>query len=171
MLRAEKRLAELDRVLRGGRHYEIEEKIGLMSDEEPYEGAIRLLALFYDTTDDEGIKLIISGFFNDMKESSSRAEVIDSIAEVIRPSTKAMLACSCWQSGLDYSSHALALAEAFMEGDYLTSLECFTVLDTCSGMIEADDRSLIITRLEAGMAGYDRPKQQLTKELISVLKE
>jgi hypothetical protein len=171
MLRSDKKLAELNRILNGGRHYEIEEKIGLLRGSEPYEGAIRLLALFYDNTEDESIKLIISDFFNDMKESSCRAEVIDSISAVTKPASKAMLACSCWQSGLDYADHALALADIFMKGDYLTSLECFTVLDTCSGMITETDRVSIITGLEKAAGTYDKAKQQLTRELIAVLKE
>lgn len=171
MLRSDKKLAELNRILNGGRHYEIEEKIGVLRTSEPYEGAIILLALFYDNTEDESIKLIISDFFNDMKQSSGRAEVIDSISAVRKPASKAMLACSCWQSGLDYSDHALALAEIFMEGDYLTSLECFTVIDTCSGMITDADRVSIINRLEKAAATYEKAKQQLTRELIAVLKE
>ncbi|MCI0523373.1 MAG: hypothetical protein L0Y37_06945 [Bacteroidales bacterium] len=171
MLRSDKKITELNRILNGGRHYEIEEKIGVLRTGEPYEGAIRLLALFYDNTEDESIKLIISDFFNDMKQSSGRAEVIESISAVRKPASKAMLACSCWQSGLDYSDHALALAEIFMEGDYLTSLECFTVIDTCSGMITETDRVAIINRLEKAAATYEKAKQQLTRELIAVLKE
>lgn len=171
MLRSDRKLAELNRILKGGKHYEIEEKIGMLRTGEPYEGAIRLLALYYDSTEDESIKLIISDFFNDMKQLSGRTEVIESIAAVTKPASKAMLACSCWQSGLDYADYAVALAEFFMEGEYLTSLECFTVLDTCSGMISETDRVSIIHRLEEAAGTYEKPKQQLTRELIAVLKE
>ena len=74
-----------------------------------------------------------------------------------------MLASSCWQSGLDYSDHAVALAEIFMQGDYLTSLECFTVLETCSGMISSTDKSGIISRLENEIDTYDTAKQTACK--------
>lgn len=171
MLRSEKKIAELKKVLDSGRHYEIEEKIGMLRNSEPHEGVIRLLALFYDKTGDENIKLMISEFFNDMKQLSARGEVIESISAVMKPASKAMLACSCWMSGLDYADHAVALSEIFMEGDYLTSLECFTVLDTCSGMITQTDRVSIINRLEKVAATYEKPKQQLARELIAVLKE
>jgi hypothetical protein len=171
MSRSDRKLSELDKVLRGGRHYEIEERVGKLRSEQPYEGAIMLLALFFDNTEDEDIKLIIKDFFNDMKELSGRSEVIEAISSVKQPSSKAMLACSCWQSGLDYSDHAIALAEQFMAGDYLISLECFTVLDTCSRMINEADRSAIIERLEDASSKYDTAKQQLTLELINILKE
>jgi hypothetical protein len=81
-----------------------------------------------------------------------------------------MLAASCWQSGLDYSDHAIALAEIFILGDYLTSLECFTVLETCSGMISSTDKSGITGRLESEIDTYDAAKQQLARELIAVMR-
>jgi hypothetical protein len=80
-----------------------------------------------------------------------------------------MLASSCWQSGLDYSDHAIALAEIFIKSDYMTSLECFTVLETCSGMISDTDKSEIIGRLRNETDSYDTVKQLLAKELITVL--
>ncbi|MCK7529717.1 MAG: hypothetical protein MZV63_00980 [Marinilabiliales bacterium] len=71
------------------------------------------MAHYYEETSDEGLKLIISAFFNDMKERSCRAEVIESISAAGNPSSKAMLVSSCWQSGLDYSEYAVALADEF----------------------------------------------------------
>jgi hypothetical protein len=57
-----------------------------------------------------------------------------------------------------------------MGGDYLTSLECFTVLDTCSGSISDNDRKTILIRLQKEVMQYDAPKQKLAGELIAVLK-
>lgn len=142
----------------------------MLREEEPFEGAIRSLALFYDKTGDEGLKLRIAAFFNDMKEMSGRAEVVESLKAVTNQASVAMLASSCWQSGLDYSEHAVPLAEAFMAGDYMTSLECFTVLDNCLGSITEKDRELIILRLEQEIPGYDIQRQKLAGELISMLK-
>ena len=171
MLKSEKKLAELNKMLINGKYNEINDRISMLRAEEPFEGAISLLAHFYDETNDEGLKDIISGFFNDLKERSGRAEVIDSISLVKNPASKAMLVSSCWQSGLDYSEHAAALAEIFMVSDYMTSLECFSVLDTCSQMIKTADKSGIISRLEPEISKYEAAKQQLARELIAVLKK
>jgi hypothetical protein len=171
MLKSEKKLAELNKILTNGKYNEINDRISILRSEEPFEGAIILLAHFYDKTKDEGLKLLVSGFFNDMKERSCRAEVIESMASVSNPASKAMLASSCWQSGLDYSDHAVALAEIFILSDYLTSLECFTVLENCSGMISRTDKSGIISRLEDEIDTYDMVKQLLARELIAVMKE
>ncbi len=171
MIRSDKRLADLNKVLKGGENDEIEEMIGHLRESDPFQGALMLLALFYDSTDNEGLKVIISGFFNDIKEKTVCQEVIDSIAAVKLPGTKAMLASSCWQSGLDYSDHAVTLAEYYLEGDYVTSLECFTVLDICSPLINEEDRDHILRRLEEESSSRDKARSQLTRELISALKE
>jgi len=170
MLKSEKKLAELRKILSLGKYNEITHRISMLRTEEPFEGAISLLAHFYDETVDKGLKLLISGFFNDMKERSGQSEVIESISSVSNPASKAMLASSCWQSGLDYSEHAAALAEIFMISDYMTSLECFTVLDGCAQIIRDSDKSGIITRIEAGINTFEKDKQKLARELISVLK-
>lgn len=171
MLKSEKKLAELNKILTNGKYNEINDRISILRSEEPFAGTISLLADFYDKTKDEGLKLLVSDFFNDLKERSCRAEVIESMATVSNPASKAMLASSCWQSGLDYSDHAIALAEIFILSDYLTSLECFTVIETCSGMISSTDKSGILTRLEDEMDTFDTAKQQLARELVAVLKE
>lgn len=171
MIRSDKKLAEMNNILNGGKRHEIESMVVSLRDTEPFTGALKLLALFYDKTEDEALRLIISGFFNDIKERSVCAEVIEALSEVNAPSTKAMLAASCWQSGLDYSEHAVALAEIYLDGDFITSLECFTVFDTCSGMISEKDRLHVIKLLQKKTEPVNEAKQQLTRELISVLKE
>ena len=171
MLKSEKKLAELNKILTNGKYNEINDRISILRSEEPFAGAISLLADFYDKTKDEGLKLLVSEFFNDMKERSCRAEVIESMATVSNPASKAMLASSCWQSGLDYSDHAVALAEIFILSDYITSLECFTILETCSGMISSADKSGIINRLADKIDTYDTAKLKLARELIALMKE
>lgn len=171
MEKSEKRLAELERILNGGTEREINERIKLLRSEEPFRGALRLLALLYDRTDNQNISLAISGLFNDMKQKSAMAEVIESIGAVRKPSSRAMLVSSCWQSGLDYSEFAVPIAEQFLTGDYMVSLECFTVLDTCAGSINDGDRIQIILRLQQQIESWETPKQKLAAELITLLKD
>ncbi len=170
MIKSDKKLAELNKMLVNGKYNEINDRISMLRAEEPFEGAIRSLALFYDNTSDEGLKSIITAFFNDMKERSCRAEVIESLKSVSNQASRTMLVSSCWQSGLDYSDYAVALADAFVTGDYLTSLECFTVLENCAGMISDRDRAGIILKLEREIPGYEASMQKLSRELITLLR-
>jgi hypothetical protein len=170
MIKSAKKLAELGKMLSTGSRHDIEKTIISLRNSEPFEGALKMLARFYDKTEDEGLKLLISGFFNDMKESTSCPEVMDALAGAENQATKAMLAASCWQSGLDYTEHAVTLTRVYSEGDYTTSLECFTVLETCAEMISDADRVNIISLLEKETEIQDDAKKHLTGELISVMK-
>jgi len=171
MIKSAKKLAELGKALSSGSHHDIEKTVTSLRNSESFEGALKMLALFYDKTEDEGLKLLISDFFNDMKELTSRPEVMDALTGEISQATKEMLAASCWQSGLDYSEHAVALTRIYVEGDYATSLECFTVLETCADMISDADMAQIIRLLEEAAEMQDDAKKHLTGELITVLKE
>jgi hypothetical protein len=170
MEKAEKRLTGLVSVLNGGADREIAERIKLLRSEEPFSGALRSLAIHFDKTDNQNIKQAIAAFFNDLKEKTARAEVIDSISVVRKQASKSMIISSCWQSGLDYSDFALQLAGHFIEGDYMTSLECFTVFDNCATTIGESDRAAVITMLQEQLDSYDTPKQKLATELITLLK-
>ena len=171
MQKSEKKLAELGRVLDSGNHNEINKRINHLRMEAPFVGALTVLALYYDKSDDESIRLAITDFFNDMKDNDGRVEVIESIAVVSRQDSKAMLVASCWQSGLCYSEHAMALVDTFMTGDYMTSLECFTVIDDCSASISDSDRTSIIFKLGNVIETYDTPRKKLAGEMISLLKK
>lgn len=170
MLKSEKRLAELKNLLVNGKYNEIHDRISMLRSEEPFEGALRTLALFYDKTGDERLRLLIASFFNDLKEKSGRAEVVDSIKAVSKQASRAMLASSCWQSGLDYSAYAVDLADVFSEGDYMTALECFTAIEGCTESLSDEDRTATIKKLQSEIPGFDAPKQMLAKELITLLK-
>ena len=170
MERSEKKLAELGRILEKGTGREINDRIRLLRTEVPFGGALKMLALFYDKTGDHNLRAAISGLFNDMKEKSAMAEVIDSVSAVRKPDSRVMLISSCWQSGLDYSPFAVPLAEHFVSGDYMTSLESFTVLDTCAASISHTDRARIIITLQEKKESWETPKQKLAGELITLLK-
>lgn len=170
MIKSEKKLTELQRVLETGKPADIEETIRSLRNKEPFEGAVQLLASFYEKTEDDNTRLAISSFFNDLKEQSSTGEVIKALLAAHDTETTVMLAASCWESGIDYSEHAEALIKVFNRGDYRTSLECFTVLETCSSSIPEKNKVRIITLLEKDMANLKKDMQLLTAELISVLK-
>lgn len=170
MERSAEKLAELGRILEKGTGREINDRIKLLRTEAPFGGALKMLAMFYDKTGDDNLRAAISGLFNDMKEMSAMAEVIESVSAVRKPDSRAMLISSCWQSGLDYSPFAVTLAEHFVSGDYMTSLECFTVLDTCASSINDNDRARIIIIMQEKKASWETPKQKLAGELIALLK-
>lgn len=82
MKKSEKRYRELEGILKKGRVSLISEAIRSLREEEPFEGAIELLAEHYNVTDDKMNIIAIEEFFNDIKYLSARSEIM---AEIRKP--------------------------------------------------------------------------------------
>jgi hypothetical protein len=170
MTESEKKIRELEKKLNTNDIKVISDAIILLRNEDPFKGAIRLLAVLFDTTNDLTIKNLISNFMNDIKNPGATIEVVTEVMENYKPETTCMLASSCWQSGLDYSEFAVDFANVFIRGDYATALECFTVIEESVLRNPGMDKSEIIRLLENNKNPSSAEKTTLTLALISVLK-
>jgi|WetSurMetagenome_2_1015567.scaffolds.fasta_scaffold233765_2 hypothetical protein len=171
MIKSEKKLKELHKVFDSGNSNDIIKRIGLLRDEDPFEGSIRALASLYDKTEDIALRQHIAGFFNDIKEPTVTTEVIETLLSPFSQGTKIMLASSCWQSGLDYTENANVIAGLYLSAEYFLALECFTILDNCSEKIPAAEKKVIAGLLKEKVKNQQGPIQQLTRELISVMRK
>jgi hypothetical protein len=82
-----------------------------------------------------------------------------------------MLISSCWQSGLDYSEYTSDLVEIFLRGDYVTALECLTVLEESVHDMSMSERQEIVNLIEAYPLPPADEKKGLRHELISLFKK
>lgn len=169
MIKSDKKIKELKEILNKDNSFIIKEAIELLREEKPFEGAIGLLTAFYDKSDDFSIRKSIAGFMNDLKEQSVCKEVIEEIRKNWKPETISMLVSSCWQSGLNYSDYSLDLAKVFLEGDYITAIECLTVIEESADEISNKGRNEIIKMLEESQVNQINEKKALTQELILIL--
>ncbi len=171
MIRSEKKLNELNILLKGNNSEQIINAVKLLRDEEPFSGAVEALVHHYDSTDDKAVQNCISDFLNDVRDLSVREEVIGQIMASGKPPTIQMLLSSCWQSGLDYSAYATDLAGIFVNGDLATAIECLTVIEeSVSGISESQKEEIL--RLLSGVKESDDPaRTALTGELIDILRQ
>ena len=169
MIISERKLKELSSVLEKGNNIIISEAIDLLRGEQPFEGAVGLLTSLYNETEDYTVRKSIEGFMNDLKDKSVRREVMTEIRKPWKPDTICMMVSSCWQSGLDYSEYSLDLAEVFFKADYLTALECFTVIEESVQELTREGKDKIIKIIGAGSLSPVNEKTTLTLELISIL--
>jgi hypothetical protein len=169
MIKSEKKIKELTDILIKNNNNVISEAIELLRQEKPFEGAIGLLADFYDKTGDFSIRKSIAGFMNDLKDQSACEEVIAQIRKQWKSDTVSMLVSSCWQSGLNYSDYATDLAKVFLSGDYITAIECLTVIEETVKELSESHKNEIIKMLEESPVSQISEKQSLTLELISIL--
>jgi len=169
MIKSEKRIKELDEILNKDNNKAITEAIDLLRQEKPFEGAIGLLTAFFDKTNDFSIRKNITGFMNDLKDHSVCQEVINEIRKQWKPDTISMLVSSCWQSGLNYSEYSLDLAKVFLKGDYITAIECLTVIEESVRELSKATKEEIMKMLEVTHISQINEKKELTLELIAIL--
>jgi hypothetical protein len=171
MIRSDKKVKELSEILIKDSNIVITKAIEMLRLEKPFEGAIGLLTAYYDTTSDFSIRKSIAGFMNDLKDQTACQEVITEIRKNWKPDTISMLVSSCWQSGLNYSEYSADLARIFLLGDYVTSVECLTVIEESVHELSKKDRNEIIRLLEEGTPAVDNEKKVLMLELFSILEK
>lgn len=169
MIKSEKKISELVEILRKKDNLIIAEAINMLRQEKPFEGAIGLLTAFYDNTNDNPIRKTISEFMNDLKDQSVSMEVIEEIRKEWKPDTISMLISSCWQSGLDYSDYSLDMAKIFLKADYVTAIECLTVIEETVEELSAERKSELIKLITDNPISRGNEKSTLTHELISIL--
>jgi hypothetical protein len=169
MIKSQKKIKELDEILNKDNKIVITEAIVLLRQEKPFEGAIGLLTAFYNKTDDFSIRKTIAGFMNDLKDQTVCQEVIEEMRKEWKSDTISMLVSSCWQSGLNYSDFSLDLAKIFLRGDYITAIECLTVIEESVHELSEVRKDEIIKMLEESPVSKITEKRELTLELISIL--
>jgi len=169
MLRSEQKLANLALSLNKDNNILITKAIELLREELPFEGAIGLLVSYYDKTDDFSVRKTIEGFMNDIKDQSACVEVINEIRKQWKADTISMLVSSCWHSGLNYSEFSSDLADIFLKGDYVTAIECLTVIEESVPELTRKKKDDIIKIIEESPLSLVPEKKSLTLELISIL--
>jgi hypothetical protein len=170
MVRSDRKIVELSKTLSNEDNTAIVAAIELLRQEKPFEGAISLLTAYYDSTDDETIRKSISGFMNDLKDQSVSSEVIAEIGKKWKNDTISMLVSSCWQSGLNYSEYSMPLARAFLKGDYITAIECLTVIEESVEDIPAAQKTEVTEFIKDNAFPVGNEKHILALELLAILK-
>ena len=169
MIKSDKKISELVEVLKKDDNIIITEAIELLRHEKPFEGAIGLLTAFYNKTEDNSIRKTISGFMNYLKDQTACVEVIEEVRKEWKPDTISMLVSSCWQSGLDYADYSLDLARIFLKGDYVTAIECLTVIEENVDELSVEKKAELRNLINENTFSRGNEKSTLTNELIAIL--
>ena len=169
MIKSDAKVKKLSEVFRSNNPKIITEAIEMLRDEQPFEGAVGLLAALYDHTSEDEIRKSIESFMNDLKDQSAAPEIIAEIRHGWNPVTTRMLVSSCWQSGLDYASYSLDMAEVFMDSDYGTAIECLTVIEESIHSLSPDKKKEIKNLIDKKSSLLKPDMKNLAIELRSIL--
>lgn len=171
MIIQDKKRKELEIILTGNNSIKIVKAISSLRDDIPFSGVISLLISHYNISDDSSVKRLIKDFMNDIKDQSVCEEVVAVLKTDISPESLRMVVSSCWQSGLNYSGYVSDFAEIFVSGDYMTAIECFTVIESSVPDISKENKANVTRILSGCSASGTGEKPALARELISVLEQ
>lgn len=161
-----KRLEALTTLLKSDKEDIILKTIKELRKEAPFAGALQQLALLYDNATNSKILQQIESFFNDIKETAVREEIIIEIQEEHKPETIRMLVASCWQSRLDYSEYLPLFAKLLLNSNYMTAIECATVISEHCRSLSDDKKSHLRETISAAKSTEYQP---LIDDLINNL--
>jgi len=120
-------------------------------------------------TDFEEVKKELSLFLSDIKDKGCIPYIIDSLNNDHFQPVKNIIVAACWQSRLDYSGHIDTFINIFINEDYLTSLEAFTVIEESLLSIPEEKLSGYRDRLISSIEDIDNEKKPLLRELINLM--
>ena len=144
-------------------------EIKMLRNKKAIPGAILLLLDIFEKTQNEEVKKEIENFLNDLNNQNSIEEVIRAIDKAGREHTKKVFISSCWQSGLDYSSYIHRFIEYSIKLDYLSAIECYSVIEEWSGSAASEDTRVWIKMINESLDDQSDEKKTLLKAIITVL--
>jgi len=147
----------------------------------------RILNAFHEIRNSGSVKIIpvLLTLLNSKSDPLVRTEIIRLISEIKSPEAVPVIAQSlkendfgdylnalvaaCWQSGLDFSSHLHVFAGLFIQGDYRTALEAFTVIEESLDNATEDEIYKCINFLKEAECMVTDEKLPLFRELRNVV--
>jgi hypothetical protein len=170
MIKSDKKLKNLALLLEKDDPLLISQAIGLLREEDPFEGAVALLASYYDTSGSPVVIRAIESFMNDIRDKSVQDELMAEIRKERNPRTTAMLVSSGWQSGMDYSPYVYEIAGLFLRGDLVVAVECFTLLEGVIPELDNNQKTEVL-RLLRSYESDSPTRDSLREDLLSMLGE
>ena len=95
------------------------------------------------------------------------------VAALKKPSTEGhrhVLVAAFWEAGLDGAAHIEQLVELAINEDYLTCLECLTVLENLGSGFDGEQVFPLIKQVKDAM-GKDEQKDMLLTSMVQVLQD
>jgi len=127
-----------------------------------------LFNLLLDQEDDQ-ILLETRNILNDLKDPRAADILAGAINQSSYEEIRSTLVAACWQNGLSYGDYLEEFVEAAIQGDYMTAIEAFTVIEGAIGEVEQARREKAIERIRKKMTDVDEQKRILLAELIKVI--
>ncbi|MEZ4937610.1 MAG: hypothetical protein R2799_08450 [Crocinitomicaceae bacterium] len=130
-----------------------------------------MLDKFISTKSDE-LKNEILIFFSELKSTKAPSVIMPLLKKSKFKDAQALILNTMWNSGLDYSQNVADLCELAVEGDFMVTFECFTILDNFSDgdYLETDINDANIILKEYFSANQeDSQKNAILQDMLSIV--
>ncbi|MCB0479398.1 MAG: hypothetical protein KDC84_14610 [Crocinitomicaceae bacterium] len=130
-----------------------------------------LLDKFMATKSDE-LKNEILIFFSELKSTKAPAVIMPLLKKNKFKDAQALILNTMWNSGLDYSQNITDLCEIAIDGDFMVTFECFTILDNINDgdFLETDINDANIILKEYFSANQeDSQKNAILQDMLSIV--
>jgi hypothetical protein len=160
---------ELLKRLRSGNETAVLKALGELRSSGHLEYIPHLLDIM-SLSESENVHREMVSFLADIKVKAVTQYLIDGLKNPALQGVRSEIASVCWQSGMDYSEHIDLFIDIFLESDYMTSLESFSVIEQSLEYLTEEEcaqkRDLVLEGLER----VSDEKKPLAKELLHMLK-
>jgi len=120
-------------------------------------------------TDSENVEKELVRFLADIKDPAAMPVILAGLRDPALKGARGYIVSACWQSGMDYSHELELFIRLFMEDDYLTALECFTVIEEAVVDMEYADIEKLRKQMLGGLEKVSEEKKPLARELLKLL--
>jgi hypothetical protein len=137
-----------------------------------HHGNIRMLPylfrLMQPSTNDiirESILMLIG----EIKTQDAVPVIVSALEQADRGTDFNRLVAACWQSSLDFSDHTTAFIRIFLEGDYQTAVEAFSVIEESVMNASKGVQKTCLQLLEKSAQQVSEEKYLLYRELVKIV--
>jgi hypothetical protein len=135
-------------------------------------GNVKLLPAIFKllrNSEDEKVKNEIAHFLFDIKDKDAIPYFIKAIEEPAFNDFQRILVSACWESSLDFTPYLLIFVNVAINADYLTCVECLTVVENMEGPFEASHLDIAIKTAKEAADESNEEKFELLNGLWEVL--
>jgi hypothetical protein len=117
----------------------------------------------------EAIRESILMLIGELKTQDAVPVIVSILEKADRGGDFTRLVAACWQSGLDFSGHIPVFIRIFVDGEYQTAIEAFSVIEESIMNADATTQKNCLQLLEKSSARISEEKYPLYRELVKVV--
>lgn len=132
------------------------------------EHLIPLMKILKESKHQEVVEATIK-LFDDLKDQRAVSQLVELIRSDQSVVTKRVLIASCWKSGLDYSAHLKPFLKVFVEDDFETAFEAYTLIDSSIHNVEPAMIPDLLQYMKSAWSGIPEDRILLADDLMRIM--